>query len=301
MSLEDAKSELTNMFPSKDEALKNLSTEKKKGIKMENKKAKKEEIPVNDNILDLDKVMEEAEIDLRMEEKEEQSKFEKREEVNKNSRAKKQRKKRPTKRKIPNANEMKPPESSTKKRDEETRKKPSDTEQNTKEEIKRKEPDKEEAQEDISKKDALTDKNSYIQEKPIDTRKGFHATIITRTITVDENGKRVKKDDVSVNGEASSDKYILIRTDTGEVYDIRGRKLAIGKDRSSDICIQGKYISRQHLLLDYTENELYVTDLGSTNGTYINGSKLNKGTRERLYKGDLLKLANINFRVESDG
>lgn len=301
MSLEDAKSELTNMFPSKDEALKNLSTEKKKGIKMENKKAKKEEIPVNDNILDLDKVMEEAEIDLRMEEKEEQSKSEEREEANKNSRAKKQRKKRPTKRKIPNANEMKQPESSTKKRDEETRKKPSDAEQNTKQEIKGKEPDKEEVQEDINESGALADKNSYIQEKPIDKRKGFHATIITRTITVDENGKRVKKDDVSVNGEASSDKYILIRTDTGEVYDIRGRKLAIGKDRSSDICIQEKYISRQHLLLDYTENELYVTDLGSTNGTYINGSKLNKGTRERLYKGDLLKLANINFRVESDG
>lgn len=52
-------------------------------------------------------------------------------------------------------------------------------------------------------------------------------------------------------------------------------KMSVGKDKSNDVCIQDPVVSRNHCLLSFDEHKgaVYVTDL-STNGTYLNGSRL---------------------------
>ncbi|MEU8210895.1 FHA domain-containing protein [Micromonospora sp. NPDC049044] len=61
-------------------------------------------------------------------------------------------------------------------------------------------------------------------------------------------------------------------------------------------------VSRQHALLWVEDGELYVRDLNSTNGTYVNDRQLDPRTRQRLSDGDELRLAStVRVRVRRTG
>jgi hypothetical protein len=73
----------------------------------------------------------------------------------------------------------------------------------------------------------------------------------------------------------------------------------VGKSyKDNDIVIEDKnnQVSRQHLVIEYNEPHLYITDLNSTNGTYINGERLKPNTPTALNVGDELTIANANFK-----
>jgi len=48
----------------------------------------------------------------------------------------------------------------------------------------------------------------------------------------------------------------------------------IGRSPKCDIVIPSEGVSRQHVKIDVKNSEVYVTDLGSTNGVYIDGLKI---------------------------
>lgn len=50
------------------------------------------------------------------------------------------------------------------------------------------------------------------------------------------------------------------------------------------------YISRRHAQIIKDGNSYYFEDLGSSNGSYLNGEFITKGARQLLKNGDLLKL-----------
>ncbi len=56
-------------------------------------------------------------------------------------------------------------------------------------------------------------------------------------------------------------------------------------------------VSREHARLRVEDGELYVEDLGSTNGTVLNGRALVAGERARAGDGDELTLGSVTFRV----
>ena len=58
-------------------------------------------------------------------------------------------------------------------------------------------------------------------------------------------------------------------------------------------------VSRQHAELIPAEEALYLLDLGSTNGTWLNGSYLKPGQRRRLSAGDRLELGLLGLVVRS--
>ena len=62
------------------------------------------------------------------------------------------------------------------------------------------------------------------------------------------------------------------------------KEFIIGKSPSSDYQIKGdKTVSRTHAKIFVNEeNEVFITDLDSTNGTFINGKKLKKGSGQKL-------------------
>lgn len=57
-------------------------------------------------------------------------------------------------------------------------------------------------------------------------------------------------------------------------------------------------ISSRHAKLELLGNEWFVTDLHSTNKTYLNGTKLEPDVPMKLSNGDKLVLANVAFSVE---
>ncbi len=67
-----------------------------------------------------------------------------------------------------------------------------------------------------------------------------------------------------------------------------------------DLTPHGAYqmgISRNHAILRITDEILHVVDLGSRNGTYLNGRKVNSESPAPLRDGDELRLGKIVMRI----
>ncbi len=60
----------------------------------------------------------------------------------------------------------------------------------------------------------------------------------------------------------------------GKIYPIMKSELAIGRDPKSDILINDAEISRHHAVIKATQDGYTIEDLGSTNGTIINGQRV---------------------------
>ncbi len=66
------------------------------------------------------------------------------------------------------------------------------------------------------------------------------------------------------------------------------KELSIGRLPHNDIIIDDNSVSREHAILIISRDEYSVRDLGSSNGTFVNGMRINGVTR--LKKNDILKV-----------
>jgi ABC transport system ATP-binding/permease protein len=79
----------------------------------------------------------------------------------------------------------------------------------------------------------------------------------------------------------------------------RTQPFGIGRDPSSQLQVFDHRISRNHARIEYRLGEFIVTDLGSTNGTVVNGRRISGPTV--LRPGDQLEVGNmgtVRFRFE---
>lgn len=73
-------------------------------------------------------------------------------------------------------------------------------------------------------------------------------------------------------------------------------KYNIGKITDGlDAVIIESTISRVHAKITMEDENLYITDMGSTNGTYINEENIQPHTRIEIKIGDLLRFANVSY------
>ena len=66
-------------------------------------------------------------------------------------------------------------------------------------------------------------------------------------------------------------------------------KLTVGRDGHNDIVIPDVRCSRDHCLFRKLEGHWYVCDLGSSNGTFVNGNRVTR--LQKLRPGDRIKVA----------
>ncbi|HXG94237.1 MAG TPA: FHA domain-containing protein [Blastocatellia bacterium] len=72
--------------------------------------------------------------------------------------------------------------------------------------------------------------------------------------------------------------------------------IRIGRAHDNDVVLDAPGVSRYHAMLTYTGPQPVITDLGSTNGTFVNGEPL---TGPRLLgPGDMISLGGFLLRVE---
>ncbi|GIW71808.1 MAG: hypothetical protein KatS3mg102_1350 [Planctomycetota bacterium] len=78
-----------------------------------------------------------------------------------------------------------------------------------------------------------------------------------------------------------------------------GETLAIGRSPENDLCLDDKLVSRRHCELRFGhDGVLTVRDLGSRNGTFINGRRL--AGEERARQGDQIKIGGAYLLVEGE-
>jgi pSer/pThr/pTyr-binding forkhead associated (FHA) protein len=68
----------------------------------------------------------------------------------------------------------------------------------------------------------------------------------------------------------------------------------IGRGRNADLVLNEPTISRAHALLSYEGARLFVQDLGSTNGTLVNGMREDRAV---LSDGDELRMGRLVLRI----
>lgn len=72
------------------------------------------------------------------------------------------------------------------------------------------------------------------------------------------------------------------------------RELIVGRTDDADLSIPCGSVSKRHARITFERNEMAVEDLGSTNGTYLNGKRIEYST---VKAGDLLQFANALYQV----
>ena len=87
----------------------------------------------------------------------------------------------------------------------------------------------------------------------------------------------------------------------GQPIELTSFPVVIGRGSVADIRVDGKSISRRHLQISHQSGAYIVTDLGSTNGTMLNGTALRAPAT--LHDGSLLRLGDtsIFFRMMPAG
>ena len=77
-----------------------------------------------------------------------------------------------------------------------------------------------------------------------------------------------------------------------------GAVKTIGRAKGADLIIDAALVSRVHCRLEAGKDGIDVTDLSSTNGTFVNGKRVERAT---LANGDKLRVGRVELTLERSG
>lgn len=83
----------------------------------------------------------------------------------------------------------------------------------------------------------------------------------------------------------------------GKVLAVPGR-LVIGRGSECDLVLDEPEMSRKHAMIEVTAAGIYLRDMGSSNGTFVNGVQVRDAV---LYSGDQIAFDRNRFLVEAPG
>ena len=91
----------------------------------------------------------------------------------------------------------------------------------------------------------------------------------------------------------------LERQKNGQTVMISKDNFVLGKsEEGTDYCIRdNKAVSRKHAVIAKRNDGYYITDLGSSNGTKVNGHSVHKGNWVPLNREDTIVLADEEFKI----
>ncbi len=85
--------------------------------------------------------------------------------------------------------------------------------------------------------------------------------------------------------------------DAGEEVPIDSLPVAVGRGGQNEVPLDGdEFVSAQHARFESKRDGLWVEDIGSSNGTFVNGARVTSA--RRLSKGDIVRVGQTDFRVE---
>ena len=83
----------------------------------------------------------------------------------------------------------------------------------------------------------------------------------------------------------------------GEIFDLTGQTVFIGRSSISDIQINDETVSRMQLKITRIANTFFVEDLRSTNGTFINDERIEPGEGFEVNEEDTISIGNSVLRL----
>lgn len=79
-------------------------------------------------------------------------------------------------------------------------------------------------------------------------------------------------------------------------FDINSSEFFVGRSSECGLPIAASYLSKKHAQFKLTDDDrLFVSDLNSTNGTFVNGERVSDDVE--VFNGDIVQIATVLFRV----
>jgi predicted component of type VI protein secretion system len=89
--------------------------------------------------------------------------------------------------------------------------------------------------------------------------------------------------------------FRLVPLEGGNTIELSRDLTVVGRKEDCDLRLDHKSISKFHCVIVRMENTLLLRDLGSTNGTMVNGKRIRRAT---LKNNDRLDIANLPFKIQ---
>jgi pSer/pThr/pTyr-binding forkhead associated (FHA) protein len=114
--------------------------------------------------------------------------------------------------------------------------------------------------------------------------------------------RAARNEEVIMRAESEGAPHLVVlapESDRGRRIPLTKDYLVVGRERTCDVRFGDPCVSRAHAALRRRGNTVYVEDLGSSAGTFVNGETA-VPARE-LHTGDVLTFANVEARLEPGG
>jgi hypothetical protein len=83
----------------------------------------------------------------------------------------------------------------------------------------------------------------------------------------------------------------------GDARTLDSAPVTVGRSAENDVSLDGDdFASARHARIEPRRDGVWVEDLGSTNGTFVNGVRLSQP--RRLYPGDVIRVGSTDLRFE---
>ncbi len=113
---------------------------------------------------------------------------------------------------------------------------------------------------------------------------------------------QVGQSELAISAESDqlpeADEWWLYGNDDNSTHKLTG-EMFVGRDGHNDIRVPGDHISRKHARFCTEAKVVWIQDLGSSNGTFVNGERLVGGCR--LFHGDEITFDTIGFQLVGKG
>ncbi len=91
---------------------------------------------------------------------------------------------------------------------------------------------------------------------------------------------------------------VLEGLEPGREFQLQGQQWVLGRSPDCDVVLEVAAVSRRHVILSEEGGQFFVQDLGSRNGTYINGARVND--RAPIRNSDQMLICDILFEFRDE-
>lgn len=92
---------------------------------------------------------------------------------------------------------------------------------------------------------------------------------------------------------------VLLKKDgSTKAFTLPSTVTSIGRRQDCDFCLPLSMVSRRHCEISLARDQIHVRDLGSRNGTLLNGQRIEES---RAKAGDILQVGPVSFVIQVDG
>jgi pSer/pThr/pTyr-binding forkhead associated (FHA) protein len=86
--------------------------------------------------------------------------------------------------------------------------------------------------------------------------------------------------------------------DEGSEFELDSAPLTVGRGGQNDVVVDAdEFASARHVRIEPRRDGVWVHDLGSTNGTFVNGARIDRP--RKLVDGDLVRIGETELRFEA--